>query len=90
MVRAFLALAVLLGALVDLSAGFKPADSSSSRFVPNSYFVEVDASSSALSKRGLTPFAVRCPRLPPSPSTRAPSAWLGAAHPDTLSLARRP
>ncbi|GAA5897987.1 hypothetical protein JCM8208_003218 [Rhodotorula glutinis] len=52
---ALLALALL--ALAGASAAFQQHDAATSRYVPNSYFVEVDASSSALSKRGLTPFA---------------------------------
>ncbi|GAA5902564.1 hypothetical protein JCM6882_009318 [Rhodosporidiobolus microsporus] len=43
------------------ASAFTPSSGSSrsnpARFVPNSYFIEVDASSAALSKRGLTPFA---------------------------------
>ncbi|GAA5820677.1 hypothetical protein JCM11251_003108 [Rhodosporidiobolus azoricus] len=42
------------------ASAFTPASGASrsdpSRFVPNSYFIEVDASSTTLSKRGLTPF----------------------------------
>ena len=51
-------LAVALVALFSVSAAFQQHDAATSRYVRNSYFVEVDASSSSLSKRGLTPFAV--------------------------------
>ncbi|GAA5921646.1 hypothetical protein JCM3775_001744 [Rhodotorula graminis] len=50
-------LAVALVALFSVSAAFQQHDAATSRYVRNSYFVEVDASSSSLSKRGLTPFA---------------------------------
>ena len=66
---ALLGIALLL--LVGVSAAFEQHDAATSRYVRNSYFVEVDASSSALSKRGLTPFAVR-----PSPLLLVqPAAW---------------
>ncbi|GAA6050305.1 hypothetical protein JCM3770_002954 [Rhodotorula araucariae] len=60
MARVSLAFALLLAAA--LVSAFKPHASGGQRsagrdVVPNSYFIEVDASAGALAKRGLTPFA---------------------------------
>jgi hypothetical protein len=59
-------LTLLLLSFASSSAAFKHSSGSSrtSRFIPNRYIIEVDASSTALQRRGLSPFAVR-PSLAP-------------------------